>query len=167
MKNLINKFGFIAILLLAATSMVSAQPTFTKFTQYANGTGVNYVVNTNSATTYLYAPYMSTSNYEGLFKAQAWVTNASGTTGGYIFLQGSLDSLHWDNIYSLNGTLYNPNVSSGSQGNGVDSFNVSSTNLCKGWYGDPVAYPYVRLKYIGTGTHSDTLWGIYKVYMKR
>lgn len=174
MKNFIkSSILFLAITALTVCSAQAQITTVQNGTVYNSGSGGTYKVVANTATGALYAPNIggiSQSGYEGFMTVTAWLTNASGTTAGNIFLQGSLDSTHWDYIYGANGiSASSANLGNGYPGigSGIDTFITTATNLTKTWRVNPLTSPYLRVNYVGSGTHSDTLRARFKLNMKR
>ena len=178
MRNLKFAFSLIMAVCLLASSAIAQNTNVFSFTTTNAGVGTAptnaYKVVTNSGTGALYAPYktgISTGGYEGFITVQAALSNASGTTAGNIFLQGSLDSLTWDYIYGANGMIGATNTSLGIGGatapSGIDTFVATATHLNKTWFVNTLRYPYLRVYYVGSGTHSDTLRVLGKLYMRR
>lgn len=158
MKNFIkSSILFLAMIALTVCGAHAQSSTPTSWAQYSNGTGLNYVVCTNTATVYLYSPKISASGYHGLINAVPTITNASGTTAGNVLLQGSLDSLTWFPVITGNG-IY-PQT--------ADTLKTSATLLAAQFYVNPVRFNYLRFQWLGSGTHSDTLRAKSSVWMDR
>ncbi len=123
---------FIIAAMCVFTSAVSAQiaPIAVKTTSYNNH--LDTVTNTASkvTTAFKIVPFKTGVT------AQVVVTKISGTVGGSITLQGSMDGTNWTTI--------------GSAATPTDASATYSFNTTVGWY-------YVRTNYTGTGTMSASV----------
>ncbi len=126
-----KKIFFITLLsagvLFASAQTVPLRPIAVTTTSYGNT--LDTVVNTATKVT---TPQRVTNFRTGV-TAQVVVTKISGTVGGSIALQGSMDGSNWNTI--------------GSSSTPTDASANYRFNTTEGWY-------YYRISYAGTGTMS-------------
>lgn len=134
MKQLI-----IMLLFSAAMFTATAQVAPKALTTTSYGNLLDTVVN---AATKVTTAYRVTTFKTGI-TGQVVVTKISGTVGGSITLQGSMDGTNWSTI--------------GSAATASDATANYSFNTTVGWY-------YYRLSYAGTGTMSASLKAFLYVY---
>lgn len=114
----------------ANAQYASVKPVAVTTTSYGNA--LDTVTNTATKTT---TPFR-VSNFHTGVSAEAVVTKISGTVGGTLALQGSLDGTNWVTI----GNATTPSDASANY-----SFNTTAA-----WY-------YYRISYTGTGTMSASI----------
>lgn len=109
----------------------------------ADGTVVTRDTVTNTDTTYLTATI--TGSYDLIFKTT--VTKISGTVGGSMLLQGSVDNSIWFTL--ANSTS---NIASGQMS---DTATVTNATASYHWRLDNHKWQYYRVRYISSGTQTS------------
>jgi hypothetical protein len=127
MKKIIFIMLLSAGTLIASAQLTQIRPTALTTTSYGNA--LDTVTNT---ATKLTTPFR-VSNWHTGVTAHVVVTKISGTVGGSIALQGSMDGTNWSTV----GSASTPSDASANY-----SFNTTAA-----WY-------YYRISYAGTGTMS-------------
>lgn len=115
--------------MIAITSVASAQVAPKAVTTTSYGNALDTVTNTGVKVT---TPFRVANFHSGI-TAHVVVTKISGTVGGTLALQGSLDGTNWSTI--------------GSAATPTDASANYPFNTTVAWY-------YYRLSYTGTGTMS-------------
>lgn len=128
----------IALLLVAMAAMVTAQAQVASFKSVYN---LNSDTVTNTATQYLQSPAISSA---AATTTTVWVavTKISGTVGGTITLQGSLDGTNWKAVNTV-----------GTQTALATITATDATNTYH-WILQGSPFQYYRVSWAGTGTMS-------------
>lgn len=154
MKNLII-FSFVLFMALPAvfaqqTGVVkSGKSTYVLATDTATNTG-DVWIGINYAT----GGYTELKNGDYL-SIQPVATQLTGTTAGNIILQASIDGTNWVTLNSGNSDLKAANDT------------LVATNGANTLWNTTVVYPYYRVFYDGSGTHTSTLKATYYLVKKQ
>lgn len=125
-------FSFLLVISIACAASAQTQIKAVALTTTSYGNALDTVVNTATKVTTTY----KLGGWRNGVTAQAVVTKISGTVGGSIALQGSMDGTNWSTI--------------GSASTPTDATANYSFNTTTAWY-------YYRISYAGTGTMSASV----------
>jgi hypothetical protein len=146
-KNTLMKKILLAVMIAIFTMTLISMPEGNAQAQSTYKiVGTDTTVNTDTTILYLYSNTLNTPSK--VRSIQATVTRLSGTTGGYVLLQGTNDRIVWKDVNT--DTLTISSLSSGSQ----SKIWTSDFQQSKG-----TQYAAYRLWFKSTGTQTSILIG--------